>query len=105
MGFAGTDFAEQRRFSGAVELYRRNFVRILNEDAAKNGRMYDAQQAVGGNLNLAGRDLWEQIPGFSHRPSTVGVVVRRHLASIAILLVWLITLTGCFFAALSRMRA
>ena len=105
MGFAGTDFAHQRHFAEAAEQYRRDFVRILNEDDARNGRMYDARQAVGGDLYLAGRDLWKRVPEFTYRPPTVGWTVDRHHVSIAILLSWLMVVSGFLWAALGRVRA
>ena len=104
MGLAGADYPHLRDFAEAVEAYRRDFVRTLNEDDARNGRMYDAEQAQGLNLYTAGRDLWESIPPFKYNPPDVGWAVRRNVTSIGVLLLWLLLAATALPFALKRLR-
>ena len=64
MSLAGTDFAHHRHFSVDAEAYRRDFVRVLNEDTMK-------KRGGGHHGSSAGRELWEQLPAFTYEPPPV----------------------------------
>lgn len=81
MGFSGTDFGQHRHFVTAAESYRRDIQRTLNGDIAKN------QQA--GQVYMAGRELWDQVPAFSYEPPTAGWVVGQYAIALAVLGAWL----------------
>jgi ABC-2 type transport system permease protein len=104
MGLAGTDYPHLRHFAEGVEAYRHDFVRILNEDDAKNGKMHDAEGALGINLYKAGRDLWERVPRFGYNPPDVGWAVRRNITSIVVLLLWFLLAAAALPFALKRLR-
>jgi ABC-2 type transport system permease protein len=104
MGLAGTDYPHMRDFAERVEAYRYKFVQTLNEDDARNGKMYDSESAQGINLYKAGRDLWESIPPFHYNPPDVGWAVRRNVTSIAVLLGWFLLAAAALPFALKRLR-
>jgi len=81
MGFSGTDFGQHRHFVTAAESYRRDIQRTLNGDIAKH------QQA--GQVYMAGRELWDQVPAFSYEPPTAGWVVGQYAIALAVLGAWL----------------
>lgn len=81
MGLAGTDFAQHRHFLGAAESYRRGIQRVMNGDIEKHQRP--------GQVYLAGRELWDQVPAFDYTPPGVGWVLGRYRTSLIVLGAWL----------------
>lgn len=81
MGFSGTDFGQHRHFVTAAESYRRDIQRTLNGDIAKH------QKA--GQVYMAGRELWDQVPAFSYEPPTAGWVLGQYAIALAVLGAWL----------------
>lgn len=84
---AGTDVAFASDFSQAGENYRRNMVKVLNDDMMKNATgmtMYSAEWGYRAN-----RDLWEKVPAFDFDAPGLGTILRRNLTAIAVLVFWL----------------
>jgi ABC-2 type transport system permease protein len=82
MGLAGTDFQQHRHFAAAAELYRRDIQRLMNGDIAANQKK--------GQVYLADRTLWEQVPEFEYTAPATGWVLSHYTTSIGALLVWTI---------------
>ncbi len=87
-GFSGTDVAFFNDFSAAGEAYRRNMVRILNEDLMKNAQgMTNYSSEWGYRANA---DLWSRVPAFDFDAPGLSTIVNRNSISLLILLGWLI---------------
>lgn len=85
---SGTDVAFANDFSEAAEQYRRNMVRILNEDIQKNTvGMTNYSTEWGYRAN---KSLWEKIPPFDFEPPSVGTILSRNVLSIVILFAWFV---------------
>jgi ABC-2 type transport system permease protein len=87
-GLSGTDVAFANDFSQAGEGYRRNMVRILNEDimtGAKGMTNYSAEWGYRAN-----QDLWKKVPAFDYDPPGIGVILQRNLLSLLVLAGWLV---------------
>ncbi len=93
-GLAGTDFAQHRHFAEAAENYRREYIKLINKDIAKN--------ALGKPVYVRGGDLWSTIPPFSYSAPDTTWVVSHIRASLLALLLWAIV--GCVAACWSVLR-
>jgi len=82
MGLAGTDFAQHRHFIDAAESYRRGIQRTLNGDIATHQKP--------GEVYLAGRELWEQVPEFAYTAPSAADVLGQQRTSLAVLVLWLV---------------
>jgi len=85
---SGTDVAFSNDFSQAAENYRRNMVRILNEDIKQNAKGMSNYSAEWGYK--AGDDLWSKVPEFDFDPPGLGTILQRNALSLGILLAWLL---------------
>jgi ABC-2 type transport system permease protein len=94
MGLAGTDFAQHRHFASAAESYRRDIQRLMNGDIAANQKR--------GQVYLADRTLWEQVPDFEYAAPRTSWVLGNYAVSIAVLAAW--TLAAVVFMVRSAMR-
>jgi ABC-2 type transport system permease protein len=81
MGLAGTDFQQHRHFIGAAETYRRDLQRTLNGAIASNTKK--------GEVYLAGRELWDQVPPFEYEAPSTGWVLGNHAASLGVVAAWM----------------
>lgn len=81
MALAGTDFTHHRHFAVAAENYRRDYVRVLNEDMMKNSRLGDHGYVVG-------REVWEQLPAFRYEPPEPAHALRAATPGLVVLLLW-----------------
>jgi ABC-2 type transport system permease protein len=88
MAMAYTDVDMHWDFSEAVELYRQDFVRFLNEDLKYSSRT--------GETYLAGSDVWASKPGFSYELPGMMDVLKAQNGNIFLLLGWV----GLSFLAL-----
>lgn len=86
MGLAGTDFFHHRDFIDAAEGYRRAMQRILNDDIVRNQKP--------GQVYLAGRALWEQVPPFEYSTPPAGRVLGAYVTSLLVLALWLVAGTA-----------
>lgn len=99
---SGTDVAYSNDFSQAGEGYRRNMVRVLNDDLMKNARGMSNYSAEWGYK--AGKGLWEKIPAFDFDAPPLGRIVGRSLVSIAILALWLFGSLALLLSVARRAR-
>lgn len=97
MALSGTDGQAYQRFSDDVERYRREWVRLLNADLA-------AHPHGPGEAYEAGREVWESVPPFEHRPLTVRQVLRAQTPGLAVLGLWLVLSVGMLAGAIRGMR-
>ena len=65
MGLSGTDFAQHRHFLSAAETYRRDIQRVMNGDIERHQKP--------GQVYLAGRELWDQVPAFEYHAAGRGM--------------------------------
>jgi ABC-2 type transport system permease protein len=80
MGLSGTDFQQHRHFTTAAESYRRDIQRVMNGDIAANQKK--------GQVYLADRTLWEQVPEFEYTAPGTAWVLGHYTASLGVLLLW-----------------
>jgi ABC-2 type transport system permease protein len=81
MALAGTDFSHHRHFATAAEQYRRDYVRVLNEDMMHNSRPGDHAYTVG-------RELWEKLPAFQYAPPAPSFARHAAMPGLIVLLLW-----------------
>ncbi|MDP1572114.1 MAG: DUF3526 domain-containing protein [Vicinamibacterales bacterium] len=81
MGLAGTDFLQHRDFIRAAEDYRRDIQRILNGDIVRNQKP--------GQVYLAGRALWEEVPPFDYEAPATSWVLAAYTTSLLVLGLWM----------------
>lgn len=82
MGLAGTDFLQHRDFINAAEAYRRDIQRVMNADIVRNQKP--------GQVYLASRTLWAQVPPFAYDAPPVGWVLGAYTTSLLALALWLV---------------
>jgi ABC-2 type transport system permease protein len=82
MGLAGTDFLQHRDFIRAAEDYRRDIQRILNGDIVRNQKP--------GQVYLAGRALWEEVPAFTYEAPGTAWGLGAYTTSLLILAAWML---------------
>lgn len=99
MGFAGTDLAQHKHFSDAVEQYRRPFVKMLNENFAFNSKTADDYNY------FVNREIWEKSPQFIYSPPDTGWVLERQWLNLAGLLFWCFGALGIAVFSANRMKA
>lgn len=83
---SGTDVDFANDFSEAGEAYRRNMVKVLNEDLIRNTKgmsMYDAEWGY-----KASDDLWAKVPPFDFDAPRLTTILGRNLIPISALLLW-----------------
>ena len=95
MGLAGSDHLHHRHFVEAAEVYRYNFVQMLNQDMVDEGAAWDHQ---------AGRELWSQIPAFEYQPPTLPAVLDHYRLSMLLLVLWNLVLLALTPIAISSMK-
>jgi ABC-2 type transport system permease protein len=95
MGLAGTDFLQHRHFTVAAEEYRRLIQRTMNDDILKH-------PVKSGQSYLAGKELWEKVPGFSYEAPDASWVLNNYRMSITFLLLWVVVSAAVALAAARR---
>ncbi|HEV8429442.1 MAG TPA: DUF3526 domain-containing protein [Pyrinomonadaceae bacterium] len=79
---AGTDLLQYRHFTTAVEQYRRDLNKFLNQYFAEHSRTSE------GYNYFAGKELWDQTPGFTYEPPGTAWVLKQQLLPLTVLLLW-----------------
>ncbi len=97
MALAGTDFSHHRHFVTAAEQYRRDYVRVLNEDMMHNSRPGDHAYTVG-------RELWEKLPAFQYEPPASSFARRAAQPGLLVLLVWNVGAWTALWVVASRLK-
>ena len=83
MALSGTDLYAHRHYAEAAEQFRREFVRILNQEMIDHG-------GTDGYAYLSGNDFWEQTPDFEYTPPALSQALQGVWVDVCILLVWLL---------------
>lgn len=83
---SGTDIAFANDFSQAGEIYRREMIRVLNDDIMRNAVGLTTFSTEWGYQ--ASADLWQRIPPFDFDPPTAGTILERNSVPLALLIVW-----------------
>ncbi|WP_262696440.1 DUF3526 domain-containing protein [Kordiimonas aquimaris] len=78
---AGSDLHAHRHFADSAEMFRRDFVRLLNEEMIEQG-------GKDGYAYMADNDFWQQNPDFDYQPPTLSDVVSKIWMDMVILLLW-----------------
>lgn len=99
---SGTDVPFATDFSRAAEAYRREMVRVMNDDLMRNAAGMSTYQAEWGYR--ADEKLWNRLQPFDFEPPAFATVVARNLSSIATLVVWLIASVALLVVAARRIR-
>lgn len=84
---SGTDINYSNDFSEAAEGYRRQMVKILNEDIKKNAiglSKYASEWGYKGD-----NSLWEKVPPFDYDPPPLSTVISQNILPFFVLIVWL----------------
>jgi ABC-2 type transport system permease protein len=97
MGISDTDLGSQQSFAQAVESYRRQMVKTLNDDMTVNSKTGDWDYE-------AGRSLYEQIPDFSYRAMSVVESLKGQFISLLALVIWFAFALGLLYVTTGRMR-
>lgn len=85
-GLAGTDVEYGNDFSSAGEGYRRNMIRILNDDLKKNAAGQSQYSAEWGYR--ASKGLWESVPPFDFDPPNLATILGRNVIALLVLAGW-----------------
>lgn len=81
---AGSDLYAHRHFADSAELFRRDFVKLLNEEMIQNG----GQDGYG---YMSDNDFWQQNPDFSYTPPSLRAILSNIWVDILVLLGWAVT--------------
>lgn len=97
-GLSATDMHTSIHFEEMVESYRRELVRKMNEDMAKNseyGKFYGYK---------AGSNLWKEIEDFSYVTPTAYQILQHYTWEMASLLLWLLIVLVLLNVANRKMK-
>lgn len=97
MGAAGTNLARDRDFSDAVENYRRDLIKIMNDDIIQNAKGQDFGY-------IAGAELWEKVPEFRYDPPDSRASLAESRADLGILAAWFLAASLAATLATVRVR-
>lgn len=99
MAMAGTDLRHQQNFTDAVEQYRRDLQRILNNDLAYNSTAKTAA------TYRVGKDFWEKTPDFEYAAPRTSWALSSQIFNVILLLLWSFGALGLSVYAANRMKA
>ena len=88
MGIAGTDVEQHRAFATAAETYRRGIERTMNGWLERNTVQGKTFQVT------ADSSLWNEVPPFSYTMPSLDRALAPYGTSVAVLVVWMLALTG-----------
>lgn len=97
MGAAGTNLARDRDFSDAVERYRRDLIKIMNDDITENAKGQDFGY-------IAGAELWEKVPEFRYEPPDSRASLAENRPDLIILAAWFLAASLAAALATARVR-
>lgn len=97
MGLSGTDFAQHRHFATAAEDYRRDIQRLMNGDIAANQKK--------GQVYLADRSLWAQVPDFDYSAPSTAWAVANYTTSFSVIVLWTIVALAVMLRSASTVSA
>jgi len=95
MGFARADSAAHWRFDHEAEMFRRDFVKFLNDDMMNHSKTGDWGYKTG-------EALWREVPEFKSEPLSLQAVWRNQDENFAILAAWFVLSGVLLFGPLSR---
>jgi ABC-2 type transport system permease protein len=97
MSMSGTDFAQHRDFASAAENYRRQFVKMMNDDMTYKAGKADFSY-------LAAPALWQTVPEFLYEAPAATKALKNQIISITVLSLWFIIACAVAFATITRMK-
>jgi ABC-2 type transport system permease protein len=97
MGLAGTDLNQHRHFTHAVGEYRKQWLKVLNEDLFFNRR-------PGQMVYKRGRDLWEKVPEMKYDPPGLIWAMSHYKLSVGLLAGWCLFVVIATPLALARVK-
>lgn len=98
MGFTASDNLHHQDFLKQVELYRRKFIKMLNDEYA-----FGESQKEGGN-GLADNEFFKSIPDFEFSPVKIEKALPHYLIDLTVLLFWGIFSYFLIWLASKKMR-
>ena len=98
MAMAGTDLRHQKYFVDEVELFRREFVKMLNMDFANNSATKD------GYNYFVGEEIWKKAPKFQYLSPNTNWALQYEVWNMILLAVWCFGALGLSVFAANRMR-
>lgn len=99
MGIAGSDIGEYFHFIDFSEQYRRNMMRILNEDIMEH-QGHEQQ-----HLNYLGnQDLWKQVPDYQYKPQSFETRFSDYVFSLLLLAGWLCVAVFLILFSIRRLK-
>ncbi len=98
MGFTGNDNLHHQEFLLQVENYRRDFIKVLNDEHAYGG------SKTGDWGWKADNDFFRSVADFQYKPASVGAVLPNYLIDMAILLFWALLTLGLLLSAAAKMK-
>lgn len=85
---SGTDIDFFQDFSASGEAYRRNLVRVMNDDLMRNTA---GQSNYAAEWQYRGNDkLWAKVPPFDFDAPTLGSILQRNVLPLSVLALWLV---------------
>lgn len=99
---AGTDVDFANQFAAAGEAYRRNLVKVTNDDLKRNTvgwTTFDAEWRY-----KAGDDVWKRVPAFDFDAPPLGEILARNWLPIAVLAAWLFAGVVALLSVSRRMK-
>jgi len=97
MAAAGTNFARDRDFADAAERYRRDLIKIINDDITHNAKGKDFGYT-------AGAKLWEKVPEFRYEPPNFRSGLAESRPDLIILTAWFLASSLAAVVATARVR-
>lgn len=84
MGFAGNDNLHHQEFLVQAEAYRRDFIKMLNDEHAFGG------SKTGDWGWKANNDFFKSVPDYEYQPVTLATVLPNYLADLGLLAAWVL---------------
>ncbi|WP_337177716.1 DUF3526 domain-containing protein [Paludisphaera sp.] len=97
MAMSGTEPDQNRDFASAAEDYRRELIRIINDDVTRNGKGPGVEY-------LAGEEVWGKVPDFRYAAPGFATVAARRWPDLAVLAGWCAAMGILATASASRVR-
>lgn len=95
MGLARTDHAAHQHFNEEAERYRRQFVKLMNDEMMLNSKTGDWGFK-------SPPSTWAKVPPFEHKPRKASAVLTKAMPDLAILGAWFTLSAGLLFGLLPR---
>jgi len=98
MGFAGNDNLHHQEFLVDVESYRRDFIKMLNDEHAYGG------SKTGDWGWKANNDFFKSVPDFKYNPTALASVFPHYSIDLLLLSIWTIVVVGLMVIGTRKMQ-